>query len=637
MSPNRHDQSGSSLILALAFILATGLGIGALLSFLHAGFGASTAVSDQGRDMYAADAAIEAAIAQLRADKTQGVAGSCGPFVTSSNGRTVEVLCTPIGDSRATYSVGGTAPAGVPAGALVALQAGGVEIRNNSSKTLTIGGDVLSNGPVATQNGTVAVAGAVRAPSCTGSGSLITTATPATPLTCDTSNATPASDPGWNLAGVSQPPLVTSLGGGHCNGAPVPAGTYVNAALWNNLVSGCNGTLTYSGIYYLDFVDPTPCGTASTTTQWCVGNANVSIRAGTVTGGACTGGALFVLGGTTTITIRAGTLSLCGVTPVANGPTLSVFAKSPPAAPLPGPTTGTTTLVPTVAKSTGNPSYAPEANATTINSVVATAKDSHNGANPTTRTATITLSSLTGAAAVPANATITKVTARVAHRETTTGTPPSTPATVTGLTVTVNGVTVPVATRATLGTDSVVIPFSPMPSAATLAATTIRYDATAVIPKDATFTSDLDGIELVLDYTVPAVVPPAPWGTLTCLAPPCTVLDTDGNNTRTGFHGTIYAPTSHVRVQPVNDGGASFTRGIVARQIELHVPAALSGSSNLEITLPGPVGATSKQRDGRVTLTAKIAGDPRIRISTEVLLPEGPAPTAASVSRWTVR
>lgn len=628
-----HEQSGSALILAIAFILAMGLGITALLSFLYAGMNASAVVREQGGDLYAVDAAVESVIAKLRVDKTIGVGAPvplCGPFVETVNGRDVTVVCTPGAGSRESYTVGGGGGAGFPEGALIALGGEGIDVQINSPETLTIGADVLSNGAVTVDNGTLAVDGTVYAPLCGGSGNLVDTATPPVAQVCDPTK--PAIDPGYELP-ASQPPAQT-LGAGHCDGPAVPEGSYTSAQAWKDLVANCNGTLTFDGVYYLDFTDAVGCSGTGTIVQWCIENNQATLVAGINPldpSAGCSGdGAVFVIGGETRVTVRAGTLLLCGET-MPDGSIVSVYAKSPPpAGPVP-PAPITTTLKPTVAKSTGNPSFADPNRALAIDGPAATLTHKQNG-NSASQTGTITLSAFGG---LPAGASVTDVKLRIAHGESlTAGAPGTVQAVVSG------GVTTTYPTAAVTGptwaasAEETLIVTSALPDAAAVASASVAFSVTATVPKDATLAAFLDGVELDVTY-VPSAVPVTPWGTLTCSAPPCTLLDTDGSNTRASFLGTIYMPESKVALKAVNLATAAAGRGIIARAISIHVPTLVNPDS-FHITVEGGGPGTTATRDGQVTLVASLDG--RVRLRTEVSLPEGDGsvPTAVDVADWTI-
>lgn len=325
-----HEQSGSALILAIAFILAMGLGITALLSFLYAGMNATTVVREQGGDLYAVDAAVEATIARLRVDKTLGIAGApCGPFVETVDGREVTVECTPQGVSRQ----GPGAGSGFPAGALVALGTApgdGIRISTGGAVgTLSVEGAVLSNGPLTMQRGNLVVTGAVRAASCGGTGTI--TAVPTTDLDCAAGSPAVRPHPEPPLPVAAAPAAAAAPTGPVCNGEVIPAGTYTSAATWDALVGSCAGTLRFQGVYFLDFTDTIVCN-GQARAQWCLDDQNTTFLAGVddATDATCTGttGATFILGGSTTVRVLDGTANLCPLQAQPSDPAISVYASA---------------------------------------------------------------------------------------------------------------------------------------------------------------------------------------------------------------------------------------------------------------------------------------------------------------------
>jgi hypothetical protein len=92
-----NDETGASLILAIAFIVVIGALIGATFTLLTSGLN-QRRILDKARDReYAADAAINYAIAQTRSLAAPGAAltGCTNPFPdVSLNGFTIRVECT---------------------------------------------------------------------------------------------------------------------------------------------------------------------------------------------------------------------------------------------------------------------------------------------------------------------------------------------------------------------------------------------------------------------------------------------------------------------------------------------------------------------------------------------------------------
>ena len=97
MSRVRRDEQGVALILALSFMVLIGLVTTALLSSLMGAVGSRSELDDVRNRQYAAEAAVERAIATVRTIGGQGPAREpCGPYDGSTlNGFTVHVDCTP--------------------------------------------------------------------------------------------------------------------------------------------------------------------------------------------------------------------------------------------------------------------------------------------------------------------------------------------------------------------------------------------------------------------------------------------------------------------------------------------------------------------------------------------------------------
>jgi hypothetical protein len=92
----RRDERGAALLLAIAFLVVVGGIGGALLGAVTSGVNGRTRL-DSARDrQYAADAAIETAIARVRTIAAPGPAlSSCGgPDYLTLNGKQIRVDCT---------------------------------------------------------------------------------------------------------------------------------------------------------------------------------------------------------------------------------------------------------------------------------------------------------------------------------------------------------------------------------------------------------------------------------------------------------------------------------------------------------------------------------------------------------------
>ena len=95
----RRDERGAALILAIAFLVVVGGISAALVSSITSGANERVALDDLRDRQYAADAAIEQAIAQLRyAGAANAAYGKCipedGQDTWTLNGVTIHVACT---------------------------------------------------------------------------------------------------------------------------------------------------------------------------------------------------------------------------------------------------------------------------------------------------------------------------------------------------------------------------------------------------------------------------------------------------------------------------------------------------------------------------------------------------------------
>ncbi len=105
MSPGRtrarrgRGEDGAALELALIFLAATALIVAVLLDFASSSSQATAVVRTARGSDYDADAAMQAAIATIRADSTQGFVGTCASFTPSftlnTPTRPLRVDCTP--------------------------------------------------------------------------------------------------------------------------------------------------------------------------------------------------------------------------------------------------------------------------------------------------------------------------------------------------------------------------------------------------------------------------------------------------------------------------------------------------------------------------------------------------------------
>jgi Tfp pilus assembly protein PilX len=293
----RRDERGSTLVIALAFVAVFSLWLSSLLPFSSTGLRLSKTVEDQRNVVYAADAAIEAAINALRPSNGAACATpmAATPLV---NGLNATVAC-------AGGASGSGPPVNVnnrPGQALLTLSRSVAEVgiaKSVGSTNLKVHGGVFSNSNIAA-SGTITVEkGDIKARTGCSGISLAPTTTTTTPTY--TSNCTlgttidpTGDDPkfvspvAWRPAVDTPPPapLVRPC----TNMVKVEPGTYNDVNVlnaWTN-ENPCRGSLIWfsPGAYYFNF-------TNAGSHIWTVadpGNSGLVVVAGTPKGWNALGG-----------------------------------------------------------------------------------------------------------------------------------------------------------------------------------------------------------------------------------------------------------------------------------------------------------------------------------------------------------
>jgi hypothetical protein len=97
MTRIRRDEQGVALVLALSFMVLIGIVTSALLSSLISSVGQRATLDKVRNRQYAADAAVEKAIAAVRGLPSPGPGqAACPAYSSSLNGVAIHVDCTPI-------------------------------------------------------------------------------------------------------------------------------------------------------------------------------------------------------------------------------------------------------------------------------------------------------------------------------------------------------------------------------------------------------------------------------------------------------------------------------------------------------------------------------------------------------------
>lgn len=231
------------------------------------------------------------------------------------------------------------------------------------------------------------------------------------------------------------------------------------------------------------------------------------------------------------------------------------------------------------------------------NAAAAAVVDGTSATTTTTDNSTVT-STLTGfqvpASDVPSGSVITKVVARVVHKETNPG--GLTSITLAGTAAdasAITGVAVPTCSTSLADCTAAVDLTSSLSTVGKL-----RTGATGVMLTYAvkgrnsqTATSDLDGIRLEVTYapdafgTAQGCMVAAPYNTHDSTT--CPLLRAQGTNAFVALHGTIYAPSSAVDLKIMNGGTTVFGRGALVRTLRLFFnPSVLYSGANVTIETP---------------------------------------------------
>lgn len=109
----------------------------------------------------------------------------------------------------------------------------------------------------------------------------------------------------------------------------------------------------------------------------------------------------------------------------------------------------------------------------------------------------------------------------------------------------------------------------------------------------------------------------------------CALIGVTGNNASFISHGTVYAPSATVALEPVNDAYQILGRGIIARKLYFKAPGSFRPVGDV-ISVPATVASLR-----RVELVAIVDGRARVRVV--VLVNDASIDRTLTVESWSVR
>jgi hypothetical protein len=388
-----------------------------------------------------------------------------------------------------------------------------------------------------------------------------------------------------------------------------------------------NGCTTATTPVRLDGISLDVTYTTGTRQSWDPNNTATITATSPTVPGACrhdgdvgwTDGVQFVFGGDSRVNLRSGAFELCDVPSTTHQEIVMYGVKAPPAT-----SVGPNTWRPTIATPTGTWTNANNSLAVDGNS----ATTSFTGTTGSTRR--LTLSSYTTASGqIPANGTITAATLRVAHSESSTSR-------ITGRTVTVTpgGASACTALSVNGSTSLATQTFDALASGclntpAKINGFSAQYSTTYACSSGCSgnTTSNLDGIELDVTYTVPGsgtldgnsgCLLKAPYYVASDHSPDptaCALFKIDsvtGQSPRIAvFWGTVYTPTSALDIPVDITTTPVFNRGVVARMLMLGFNSTTSSNTPISTT---PLSGSFSDR--RMTLVATVTSGGRAATAT---------------------
>lgn len=636
-----RGEDGAILLMALIFLTVGAILTAALLSFADTDFRTTVNVREQGKVLYATDAAMEAAINAYR----NGTACGSLPAAPTVNGVSgVSVTCTE-------EVVSGGGGGNQPEFAVIALATGAEDsVRVGSGAFSRVKGGVYSNSTVNVSNSAqLEVIGALTATAC-GPGPI----TGASPRTCDSTTDYP--DPGPPpTAGTKFNPAVTtattmtirSMPACPALGTPVEfqPGAYLSGDALTTFFDSCGGgpspRVFYftPGVYYFDFADADPddhVWKIQHPTDIVLGGTPVGLLTDVSTlpvGSRCdasaTAGVQFIFGEDSRIRVDSGSLELCAShDPTNTAQEIAVYGlKTSESIPSP-PTPQTTTYNAATATPSPSTQFIPADEAKTVGGAAAIA-NLVSTANAT-RAAILNLGGFS-AAAIPPDSTINSAVLKVTHRETTTGNINhlDLSAAVTGGDGATTSFQAPTSitrnnSATTYVTDTLTLPAA-FRTISQLTGLSVDYTASTALTNTnnaRSFSALLDAVVLEVNYTPPSPPPTAylraQSGCVTLQAPAtkygdagtCALISTGGSAADVSIRGTVYAPLAALDIHLVSATHQVFGRGVIVRHLTSNVTSSFScvGDSCYPFQLPAPSVAV-----GDVVFIATLDGKTRLR------------------------
>ncbi|WP_254896657.1 hypothetical protein [Amycolatopsis sp. Hca4] len=589
----KGDDAGAALPLVLILVTVVAVVLGALLSFADTGVRTTVNLRDQAAAAYTADGALQAGINAIRTSTFTGAAGEhCfggSDTLTLPNfggGGSAAVSCT-ADPAKVRIQCPSLSVCNRPGNAILTLGTGGedgLNIQQPTGSSFRVHGIVYSNSNIRVVNGSLDTNTAVYARGAC-SGTISSTPAPS----CGYGGSSLGADPGYTPALTSVPPRQAlppcTKAGSLVTFQP---GLYDDAAGLSAMMSSSSrckdSTFWFTpGTYYFDFRNSAavrPPSLPGGDDVWTVDNGY--LVAGTpVDGskrviakppvpaqipGACdnpiddpkASGVQFVFGGDSRLAVKAGQVEICG-TYSADRPPVALYGLASGAdAPV------TTTLVPTGTPG-GTFTTAPAGSLSTVDGNLATWTNNAGG----NQSAAVTATGYTPPAAIPAGSILKSAQVRVRHGN-------DGGSTQDNLTVQVTpagGTTgdpykVPSYSDNSLHTDLVDVTSAALSQQVydgTFTGAQLSYTA-ALKHKG---TEQVDALQLVLDYTPPALRAENGCTQLMYPSSAACALVTAVNNSGNRFYvqGTTYAPKAVLDVTLNNATEPIFRFGVVARSL----------------------------------------------------------------------